>query len=169
VHCQQGGLCVIIGDRGTGKSVIKQALIQHDPKRLIVPVVNRTLHIYTNVLRILCQALCRRRTSDSEIDSDGQSFACDKEAITYYRVIKAECPQLKITALFDANIDDEGNGDSAFKTEGLVEILTDYNAAYGRNFDFGTHGNFKKDLAAASPTKHLKSATKPSLKSGSIF
>ena len=66
VHCQQGGLCVVIGDPGTGKSVIKQALIQHDPKRLIVPVVNRTLHTYPNVLRILCQAF--------QVDSDGQSF-----------------------------------------------------------------------------------------------
>ena len=64
VHCQQGGLCVVIGDPGTGKSVIKQALIQHDPKRLIVPVVNRTLHTYPNVLRILCQAFRRRRISD---------------------------------------------------------------------------------------------------------
>jgi GTPase SAR1 family protein len=51
VHCQQGGLCVIVGDPGTGKSVIKQALVQHDPKRLITPVVNRTLHTYASVLR----------------------------------------------------------------------------------------------------------------------
>jgi ABC-type glutathione transport system ATPase component len=37
VHCQQGGLCVIVGEPGTGKSVVKQALVQHDPKRLIRP------------------------------------------------------------------------------------------------------------------------------------
>ena len=55
VHCQQGGLCVIVGDPGTGKSVIKQALVHHDPKRLITPVVNRTLHTYHSVLRILCE------------------------------------------------------------------------------------------------------------------
>lgn len=70
------------------------------------------------------------------------------EAITYYRLMKAQCPQLKITALFDPNIDDDGGGDPAFKTEGLVEILTDYNATYGQKFDLGTHGLFKKDLAA---------------------
>ena len=70
------------------------------------------------------------------------------EAIKYYRLMKAQCPQLKITALFDPNIDDDGGGDPAFKTEGLVEILTDYNATYGQKFDFGTHSNFKKDLAA---------------------
>jgi MSHA biogenesis protein MshM len=25
VHCQQGGLCVIVGESGTGKSVVKRA------------------------------------------------------------------------------------------------------------------------------------------------
>lgn len=71
------------------------------------------------------------------------------EAITYYRLMKAQCPQLKITALFDPNISDEdGGGDPVFKTNGLVEILGDYNAAYGQTFDLGTHAGFKKDLAA---------------------
>lgn len=70
------------------------------------------------------------------------------EAIIYYRLMKAQCPDLKITALFDPHIDDEGTSDPAFKTDGLVEIIGDYNATYGQKFDLGTHGNFKKDLAA---------------------
>ena len=71
------------------------------------------------------------------------------EAITYYRLMKAHCPQLNITALFDPNISDEdGGGDPVFKTNGLVEILGDYNATYGHTFDLGSHANFKKDLAA---------------------
>jgi type I restriction enzyme, R subunit len=71
------------------------------------------------------------------------------EAITYYRLMKAQCPQLKITALFDPHISDEdGDDNPALKTEGLVEILEDYNAAYGQKFDLGTHANFKTDLAA---------------------
>ena len=70
------------------------------------------------------------------------------EAIIYYRLIKVQCPNLKITALFDPHIDDEGGGDPEFKTNGLVEIIGDYNATYGQKFDLGTHGNFKKDLAA---------------------
>jgi type I restriction enzyme R subunit len=71
------------------------------------------------------------------------------EAITYYRLIKAQCPQLKITALFDPNISDEdGGSDPIFKTNGLVEILEDYNASYGHKYDLGSHANFKKDLAA---------------------
>ncbi len=70
------------------------------------------------------------------------------EAIIYYRLMKAQCPKLKITALFDPHISDEdGGGDPAFKTEGLVEILEDYNANYGQRFDLGSHAKFKKDLA----------------------
>ncbi len=56
VHAQQGGLCLVLGEPGTGKSVLKQTLLTHDPKRLITPVVNRTLHTYHNTLRILCEA-----------------------------------------------------------------------------------------------------------------
>ena len=56
VHAQQGGLCVIMGEPGTGKSVIKQAIIAHDPKRMITPTVTRTLHTYSNTLTILCEA-----------------------------------------------------------------------------------------------------------------
>ncbi len=56
VHCQQGGLCVLMGEPGTGKSVIKQALIDHDPKHMITPAVARTLHTYSNTLQILCEA-----------------------------------------------------------------------------------------------------------------
>ncbi|RIQ35192.1 type I restriction endonuclease subunit R [Bordetella avium] len=72
------------------------------------------------------------------------------EAITYYRLMKAQCPALRITALFDPHISDEDGGstDSAFKAAGLEEIIKDYNAAYGQKFDMGTHANFKKDLAA---------------------
>ena len=57
VHCQQGGFCLVLGDPGSGKSTIKNALKAHDTKRLIVPVVSRTLHTYRNTLRILCQSL----------------------------------------------------------------------------------------------------------------
>jgi len=56
VHAQQGGLCLIMGEPGTGKSVIKQAIIQHDPKRMITPAIARTLHTYSNTLQILCEA-----------------------------------------------------------------------------------------------------------------
>lgn len=56
VHCHQGGLCVIMGEPGTGKSVIKQAVIDHNPKKMITPAIARTLHTYSNTLQILCEA-----------------------------------------------------------------------------------------------------------------
>lgn len=73
------------------------------------------------------------------------------EAIKYYRLIKKERPDLKITALFDSNIDNNGNtkGEGAlFKEDGLVEIMTDYNKRYGQDFNFSTHDKFKKDISS---------------------
>lgn len=73
VHCQQGGMCLLLGEPGAGKSVIKCALQAHDPKRLIAPAISRTLHTYINTLRILCQAF--------RIDFDGNDFKCEKRLI----------------------------------------------------------------------------------------
>ena len=73
VHCQQGGLCLIVGEPGTGKSMIKQALCAHDPKRLLTPVVTRTLHTYHSTLRILCEAF--------QLDTDGRDFVCERRLI----------------------------------------------------------------------------------------
>lgn len=72
------------------------------------------------------------------------------EAIDYYRRLKAAKPELKVSALFDPNIDNDGSGDRGptFKGDGLDEIMTDYNARYGQDFDFARHAAFKKDLAA---------------------
>jgi type I restriction enzyme R subunit len=53
---------------------------------------------------------------------------------------------MKITALFDPNIDN--NGGVKFKEDGLVEILEDYNARYEQDFTLANHGRFKKDIAA---------------------
>jgi len=73
VHSQQGGLCLVLGEPGTGKSVIKEAIRRHDPKRMITPVVNRTLHTYFSTLRILCEAF--------QIDTEGMNFRCEKRLI----------------------------------------------------------------------------------------
>ncbi len=72
------------------------------------------------------------------------------EAIDFYRRLKAAKPELKISALFDPNIDNDGSGGRGptFKGDGLEEIMADYNARYGHDFDFGKHAAFKKDLAA---------------------
>ena len=79
-------------------------------------------------------------------------FATDSiaEAIDYYRRLKAAKPELKVSALFDPHIDNNGDDDRGptFKGDGLEEIMSDYNARYGHDFDFARHAAFKKDLAA---------------------
>ena len=68
------------------------------------------------------------------------------EAIIYYRKLKEAAPSMKITALFDPNIDN--NGGVKFKEEGLLEIISDYNDLYEMDFDLAGHARFKKDIAA---------------------
>ena len=68
-----------MGEPGTGKTVIKQALRLHDPKRLITPTVNRTLHTYHSTLRILCEAF--------SIEADGVNFRCESRLIDEARRI----------------------------------------------------------------------------------
>lgn len=70
VHCQQGGLCLIMGEPGTGKSVIKQTIVHCDLKRMITPAIARTLHTYTNTLHILCEAF--------HIETNGRDAKCEK-------------------------------------------------------------------------------------------
>ncbi len=88
VHAQQGGLCLVLGEPGTGKSVLKEMLLTHDPKRLITPVVNRTLHTYHNTLRILCAAF--------QIEFNGQDHHCERllvqEAFRVHRAGKMLVP-----------------------------------------------------------------------------
>ena len=88
VHAQQGGLCLILGEPGTGKSVLKQALLAYDTKRVITPVVNRTLHTYHNTLRILCQAF--------QIEFEGHDHRCERllvqEAFRVHRAGKMLVP-----------------------------------------------------------------------------
>ena len=90
-------------------------------------------------------------------------FATDSiaEAIDYYRRLKAAKPELKVSALFDPHIDNNGdeNRGPTFKGDGLEEIMADYNARYSQNFDFAHHAAFKKDLAARlahkKPYEHI--------------
>ena len=67
------------------------------------------------------------------------------EAIEYYHLFKEHWAELKVTCLFDPNIDnDDGCID---KEDALVEILEDYNKRYKQEFTMGTHHLFKKDVA----------------------
>jgi type II secretory pathway predicted ATPase ExeA len=73
VHSQQGGLCLIVGEPGTGKTILKESVCRHNTKKMITPVVNRTLHTYFSIVRILCEAF--------QINTDGKSHSCEKRLI----------------------------------------------------------------------------------------
>ena len=75
------------------------------------------------------------------------------EAIEYYRLFKELKPELKITALFDPNIDN--NESAKFKEDGLVEIISDYNNSYGMEFSLATHAKMKRDIADRLAHKEL--------------
>ena len=67
------------------------------------------------------------------------------EAIQYYKLFKAADSGLRVTALFDPNDDNKGNG--IIKEEAIVEILEDYNTCYGTAFPLSAYARFKKDVA----------------------
>lgn len=74
------------------------------------------------------------------------------EAIEYYRLFKELAPNLKVTALFDPNIDNSGGQE--FKEDGLIEILEDYNARYKKSYSLSNYttsdphrDSFKRDVA----------------------
>lgn len=73
VHCQQGGLCLVLGVPGTGKSVIKQALQRLPGNQHLVATVARTLHTYTNTVKILCDAF--------RVEFQSNAFNCERKLI----------------------------------------------------------------------------------------
>jgi type II secretory pathway predicted ATPase ExeA len=73
VHCQQGGLCLVVGRPGTGKSVIKESLKRLPEKEHLVATVARTLHTYTNTVKILCEAF--------GIEFESSAFKCERKLI----------------------------------------------------------------------------------------
>ena len=68
------------------------------------------------------------------------------EALEYYRRFKAAAPEMRITALFDPSIDNDGG--SKVKEDGLLELIADYNRRYGQDFTAATFAKMKKDIAA---------------------
>lgn len=73
VHCQQGGLCLVVGRPGTGKTVIKESLKTLSDKEHLVATIARTLHTYTNTVKILCEAF--------KIEFESSAFKCERRLI----------------------------------------------------------------------------------------
>lgn len=83
------------------------------------------------------------------------------EAIRYYQKFRKTMPQLKVTGLFDPNIDNEGGSRSLAKEDGLKEMLRDYNEMYDQQFDIGGYAKFKKDVSARLAHKKPYERVKP--------
>ena len=71
VHCQ-GGLCLVLGVPGAGKSVIKQSLQRLPENQHLVATVALSLHA-TNTVKILCDAF--------RIEFDSSAFKCERRLI----------------------------------------------------------------------------------------
>ncbi|MBR3314040.1 MAG: HsdR family type I site-specific deoxyribonuclease [Atopobiaceae bacterium] len=74
------------------------------------------------------------------------------EAISYYRLFRDGHPELKVTGLFDPNIDN--NEGALYKENGLLELLEGYNKLYGKDYGIPSHAAFKRDVAARLAHKH---------------
>jgi len=97
VHCHQGGLCLLMGEPGTGKSAIKEALKQNADKKMVIVSVARSLHTYINTIKLLCQAL--------GIDHEGLFFKCEKRLVEQTFSLHREGKML-VTIIDDAHLMD---------------------------------------------------------------
>lgn len=68
------------------------------------------------------------------------------EAMAYYRLIKREMPEIKVTCLFDPSLDNSEG--CVLKEETMIEILEDYESSYGLRFGLSRFSDMKADAAA---------------------
>ena len=100
VHCQQGGLCLVVGSPGTGKSVIKESLKRLPEKHYLVATVARTLHTYTNTVKILCEAF--------RVEFESSAFKCERRLIEQAFNLN-HTGKMLVTIIDDAHLMDMGN------------------------------------------------------------
>jgi type II secretory pathway predicted ATPase ExeA len=97
VHSHQGGLCLLMGEPGTGKTIIKDAINQQAAKNTRMVNVGRTLHTYFNTVKILCHAF--------KVDPGGTAFAIEKRLIEEAYSLKSTGKNL-IMIIDDAHLMD---------------------------------------------------------------
>jgi MSHA biogenesis protein MshM len=88
VHNSQGGLCLLMGVPGTGKTIIKEFLKDHASKQTLVVTIGRTLHTYNNTIKILCQAF--------NVEHAMCNFKCEKALIEQAHSLKQQGKSLVI-------------------------------------------------------------------------
>lgn len=95
VHSHQGGMCLVMGEPGTGKSIIKEYIQQQSLKTELVTVIGRTLHTYRNTIKILCDAF--------KVEFEGNDFKCEKRIIDEADNLNQQGKSL-ITIIDDAHL-----------------------------------------------------------------
>ncbi len=68
------------------------------------------------------------------------------EAIEYFYIFREKAPDLKVATLYDASIDNNGNG--AIKETATIDMLQHYKNLYGIEFSMPKYALYKKDVAA---------------------
>lgn len=154
VHCQQGGLCLVVGRPGTGKSVIKESLKRLPEKEHLVATVARTLHTYTNTVKILCEAF--------RIEFESSAFKCERRLIEQaFRLNRTG--KMLVTIIDDAHLMDMDNlrklrllledfpKNHNLILIGQVELLT--------NLDLAVNQDLKSRVTYSVITKRLHNDT----------
>ena len=95
VHARQGGFCLILGEPGTGKSVLKRHILHHDTRHWITPVINRSLHSWHNILRLLCAAF--------DLEADGSDHKCEARLVAEARRLHSKAKHI-IPIIDDAHL-----------------------------------------------------------------
>lgn len=90
-----GGLSVIVGEPGTGKTIFKQALLQLPNKRWHIVVLNRAIFSWNSFLQLLCEAL--------EIETNGYGNKLEKEILAEVRKLNSRGKSL-IFIIDDAHL-----------------------------------------------------------------
>lgn len=88
VHSHQRGFCIIAGSPGTGKTVLRKAFAQSGDRR-VCPHITRTMHTYSNTLRILCQSLA--------IEYAGGDLKCEKQVIEQAHALHRQGKAIALT------------------------------------------------------------------------
>jgi type II secretory pathway predicted ATPase ExeA len=152
VHCRQGGLCLVLGVPGTGKSVVKQALQRLPDQQHLVATVGRTLHTYTNTVKILCDAF--------RVEFQSNAFLCERKLIEQAFSLN-HAGKCLTTILDDAHLMDLGNlrqlrllFEDFPKNHNLVLIGQPRLLA---NLDLGVNHDIKSRVTYSVITKRLNS------------
>jgi MSHA biogenesis protein MshM len=88
VHSHQRGFCLVAGPPGTGKTVLRKAFAQSS-QRQICPHITRTLHTYSNTLRILCASLA--------IEYEGGDLKCERQVIEQAHALHRQGKAIALT------------------------------------------------------------------------